>query len=1032
MNIETIFGPGFREGDNPGHISSPKKYLQQVRRSGLVNDDALKKSLETFETEDQDSLASTAALACHLIEKGLLTPWQTRMLLQGRWRGFSLGKYKLLNQIGRGGMSRVFLAEHSLMKRQVAIKVLPRSGLEQGSRLRRFLAECRMSARLDHPNIVRAFHFDQEQDHYYLVMEFVDGPNLRQLVERDGPLPYEKAARFIAQTAGALSHAHSYHLIHRDVKPANLLLDSNHIIKLSDLGLAHCLAGSEPSLTTSRNGKLLGTADYVAPEQVKDSHDVDPRTDVYGLGCSLYFLLTGHVPFRSGGLAEKLAMHLYHQPPSIKDEREDAPEALVRICYRMMAKDPDDRYQTAEEIQQELQDWLENPHQKVLIPRRTRLKPRMEDSEEDRSERLDHGAAAVSSPQALSEENVDQTSRISQIGGPPSSLMRPRSARKSNFDIRSDVSPSWNQRLAQEAREKEDDSYSDTPIDASLSPPTKRLPPKRSRDSNAHLPASEASTENRSKASLEQPTSIEQTKPTTLPEIMISEEVAEYLRIPQDIIEQMAETGRIPCQRLGTSYRFHKAAIDAWLQDTNFGTKTWAQILPQEDHSQLTQRGREQGKQTYLTVAQLLENLQIARLLPEEELEELALAYSLDESATPLLQKLTQQKKLTDYQAAILGRGEIDALRCDHYLLLEKIGVGGMAVVYRAKDERTGKIVALKILKSLDKSDSMEEYRRFDREVRAVASLNHPNIVIAYDARHHEGLSYLVMEFVDGINLDQHVRRRGPLELREAIECILQVAQGLEHAHENHIVHRDIKPGNLLLDRYGIVKILDMGLVRFEQTLGADRQDQSYHAITQQGTLLGTPEFMAPEQFADPRTAGGQADIYSLGCTFYFLLTGKSPYFRNTPNETLKAHQTEPIPRLALASREDIPPALQKVFDKMLAKDLNQRYQTAEELIQDLNEEVLPAFHGQDEEGSWFGWLRPRGRLQKMATFLGIGAILGGVIGFCFAYFQLPPALPFKDPYVVEWDQVLLVTAFGSAFFGLFGAVLGGMWGESL
>jgi eukaryotic-like serine/threonine-protein kinase len=334
-------------------------FLDLVRRSGLVEKDRLNALLLDLKREaGGHSITDTDFVAERIVEAGLLTRWQADRLLEGRHKGFFLGKYKLLGLLGTGGMSSVYLAEHVLMQRRVAIKVLPKSRVEDTSYLARFHREARAAAALDHRNIVRAYDVDNEGSIHYIVMEYVDGRDLQHIVQEDGPLSYVAAADYIRQSAEGLAHAHECGLIHRDVKPANMLVDQKNVIKLLDLGLARFTDDDVGSLTMQFDENVLGTADYLAPEQARDSHGVDARADIYGLGCSLYFLLTGHPPFVGGTLPQRLMMHQKDPPPSILLDRPDAPPDLVDICMKMLAKNPADRYQSADETAKALVQWL--------------------------------------------------------------------------------------------------------------------------------------------------------------------------------------------------------------------------------------------------------------------------------------------------------------------------------------------------------------------------------------------------------------------------------------------------------------------------------------------------------------------------------------------------------------------------------------------------------------------------------------------------------------------------------------------------
>ena len=335
-------------------------FLDLVKRSQLVDEDRLAKFLAKYrESHDGQLPERQEALAEALVEADLLTDWQSEKLLAGKHKGFILGKYKLLRHLGKGGMSQVYLAEHILMRARRAIKVLPPNRVEDATYLERFRIEARAAAKLDDPNIVRAYDIDQDGKTHYLVMEYVEGKDLHVLVKEIGPLDYEVAADYIAQVAKGLSHAHEMGLVHRDIKPANCLVDGNETVKLLDMGLAR-LVDDEESLTLDNNENVLGTADYLAPEQAINSHSADERSDIYSLGCTLYFLLTGHPPFPEGSISERLLKHQTENPPSILNDRPDAPPILVTICERMMNKRPDERYESAADVAERLASWLED------------------------------------------------------------------------------------------------------------------------------------------------------------------------------------------------------------------------------------------------------------------------------------------------------------------------------------------------------------------------------------------------------------------------------------------------------------------------------------------------------------------------------------------------------------------------------------------------------------------------------------------------------------------------------------------------
>ncbi len=343
-------------------------FLDFVRRSKLVDDDRLSPALTKYRDEHGgDLLGEAKDMAQYLISAGLLTQWHCDKLLDGKYKGFFLGKYKLLGHLGTGGMSSVYLAEHTLMRRLRAIKVLPRKRVGDASYLDRFYQEAEATAQLDHRNIVRGYDVDHEGDTHYLVMEYIEGHDLVSIVAQHGPLDFETVAEYIAQAAEGLQHAHEHALIHRDVKPANLLVDGQGVVKLLDLGLALFKTEDRASLTLEHKENVLGTADYLAPEQALDSHRVTPRADIYGLGCTLYFALTGHPIFPDGTLAQRIAMHQSKLPAAITVDRPDCPQELCDICFRMLQKDPNDRYQTAQEVLDALRGWLRQRREQAAV-----------------------------------------------------------------------------------------------------------------------------------------------------------------------------------------------------------------------------------------------------------------------------------------------------------------------------------------------------------------------------------------------------------------------------------------------------------------------------------------------------------------------------------------------------------------------------------------------------------------------------------------------------------------------------------------
>jgi len=336
-------------------------FVSLVRMSRLVEDDRLDRAVDELQKASGGVPATNAGeVAMYLVDKGLLTQWQADQLLKGKHRGFFLGKYKLLDHLGTGGMSSVYLAEHMMLQTRRAIKVLPKARVSDTSYLERFYREARAAAALDDPNVVRAYDVDMDPESgiHFLVMDYVEGSDLQVMAKRHGPLSYELAANYIRQSARGLAHAHKVGLIHRDVKPANLLVDRQGVVKVLDLGLAKFSDEDKASLTVAYDENVLGTADYLAPEQALDSHGVDGRADIYSLGCTLYYVLVGEPPYPEGTLPQRIMCHQKEPLPDVRKKRADAPVDLLRILAKMTAKKPEERFQKMSDVAKILTRWL--------------------------------------------------------------------------------------------------------------------------------------------------------------------------------------------------------------------------------------------------------------------------------------------------------------------------------------------------------------------------------------------------------------------------------------------------------------------------------------------------------------------------------------------------------------------------------------------------------------------------------------------------------------------------------------------------
>jgi serine/threonine protein kinase len=346
-------------------------FFQLLRRSRLLSDE------EVNQLDARVPGEQATAVATVLVAQGKLTQYQAQELLRGNAVGFVLRSYRILERLGRGGTGSVFKAVHTGMRRVVALKIVKPKKAGDEAELHLFQREVRATAQLDHPNIVRVYDADQARGVYFLVTEFVDGPDLERLVRLRGPLPVGLACDLIRQAATGLQYAHDRGMVHRDIKPANLLVanapgwkSSSHpgdalpvtspvpLVKILDFGLArYRQPQGDASTIAVRLDNVAGTPDYVSPEQAQNIHAADIRSDLYSLGCTFYFALTGRVPFPGQTAMEKYVKHLTEEPEPLRRLRPDVPAPVAAIVRRLMAKAPAERFQMPAELAAALRPW---------------------------------------------------------------------------------------------------------------------------------------------------------------------------------------------------------------------------------------------------------------------------------------------------------------------------------------------------------------------------------------------------------------------------------------------------------------------------------------------------------------------------------------------------------------------------------------------------------------------------------------------------------------------------------------------------
>jgi serine/threonine protein kinase len=346
--------PGVKRDPSPP--AAFHAFVQTVLRSGLLRREELHAAMAAL---PPDRLNDPQALADRLVAEAKLTGFQARKLLEGTSLGLVLGAFHVLAPIGKGGMGTVYMARDTRNQQLVALKVLPPKRARTEERLlARFQREMQLSQRVAHSNLTQTLEVGVHHGVYYIAMEYIPGQTLYRLVNEQGPLTVPRAARLFAQVASGLEHAHGQGLIHRDLKPSNLMIMPNEQAKVLDLGLA--LVQNEVSsdrTITGGQGYIVGTMDYIAPEQAEDPTRVDPRSDIYSLGCTLYFALTGQPPFPGGTSMQKIMRHRTEEPVPVTDHNPTVPVAFWGLVRRMMDKRPERRPGSASAVRAELRKW---------------------------------------------------------------------------------------------------------------------------------------------------------------------------------------------------------------------------------------------------------------------------------------------------------------------------------------------------------------------------------------------------------------------------------------------------------------------------------------------------------------------------------------------------------------------------------------------------------------------------------------------------------------------------------------------------
>jgi serine/threonine protein kinase len=859
--------------------------------------------------------------------------------------------YLLRKVVGTGGHGVVYEALQSSLNRRVAIKVIPRERLLASGNpmalIKRLKREAEVLSRFNHPNIVHVIDAGGDADALgespYIVMELIEAPTLQDLVESRGPLPFLQAALIFRDAARACEYARSKGVLHRDLKPSNILIEATGA-KLLDFGLAQLFA--EPGQTPPAQGEsritregnvFLGTPMFQPTERHEGKGD--ERSDLYALAAVIYFALTGkHLfDFDKPPTFTDWAFAHYQADSRLVDirhpgRRPDCPESLAGLLRRALRRDPASRYASYAELLRDLEPIL------------TELKASQPPP-----------AAAV--PTVLAPEEA----RAPKSPAPPQGMSR----------ILSDL------------------ERADGPQPA----PTPSDPPGRASTQDGSI----LSGLRKRMAGVEERFGLEvgdvevlhgQTGPLSVAILELARQKG-LMPILQQIFETQSGLEVEAFEECLLAYAAGKSAIlpsGTPSIPTGLGRYFYDAdeiALNQEHQWYFPEAAVQYAEAIVVFLEGALGAPELVRHHKDAAGEESSKASRI---LTPTLSPPIPAVPPSAPAAEVAGSATpllATGVQVGHYEIVRRLGGGGMGDVYLARDHRFGREVAIKILKSSFANDPAY-LQRFERETRIAAQLNHPNIVPVYDTLTFQGCPCLVMAYVRGTDLASYLRQRGVLPAREALFIVRQVLDALAHAHRQGLVHRDIKPDNILIlveegqDTAKLrVVLTDFGLMKSVRLKGLEAPPGSTH--TQEGVFLGTPDYVSPEQALALPEVDSRTDLWALGVVLYEMLSGARPYVAPTLPALLfkiaDAH-TEPVPLGSL--KPDLDPRIVRLVERCLRKKPEERWLRAQDLRDEIDQILAGASSLERESGAV---RNVRRRVGALAT-LGLAAL--GVLIWSF------------------------------------------------
>ena len=454
-------------------------FLKLLEKSKLMNAAQIRKLVKKFDLKSKTTAREVAQL---LVTERILTPYQGERLLEGRYRGFIIDRYRIREVLGAGGMGCIYIAEDTRAKKKVAIKVMSAEHQVDSGMLTRMRLEATAGMKLDHPNIVKTYRFDQTGAVTFMIMELVRGVSLHELIAMHGALPYRMACDMMMQMACGLHAAHQQGIVHRDIKPANFLVQNDGTVKVLDFGLALLAdnADDEFSLKMIFGHDCLGTPDFIAPEQVIDSGKVDATADIYGLGCTLYLMLCGQLPFPLKTIDQKLEAQRTKKPKSLAKLAPTVPPEVIAIVERMMKKQSNQRFPSCVELMEALKPFakrtpIDFEFRSILSIRASQARKRQAKS--DKKRKTGHssigGASTWSASSSKALQNTEtrlvneDTRPIVNIGDSGKHITRPGSS--ADFQPDTPLPPTRSTRVAAKTwlHRLNDSSGSKTPLTTS-------------------------------------------------------------------------------------------------------------------------------------------------------------------------------------------------------------------------------------------------------------------------------------------------------------------------------------------------------------------------------------------------------------------------------------------------------------------------------------------------------------------------------------------------------------------------------------